>query len=176
MATSDRPKDRTRQGGDSPPESASAALARARKHANAAIAEALAATHALLDAAALTLSGEACADHPLLGPIARLLDGLRAEFAGGATTAEAAALLHSIAEALEHEIERWQARAGSDPEARAVLRAFLGLRELLWEFGVRRQTDRTETAAGPARGARKAGHSKSGRRGKPRVQRVTVEG
>jgi hypothetical protein len=57
-----------------------------------------------------------------------------------------------------------------------VLRAFLGLRELLWEFGIRREPDRTETAGDPARGARKAGHSKSSRRKKPRVQRVTVEG
>jgi hypothetical protein len=47
-----------------------------------------------------------------------------------------------------------------------VLRAFLGLRELLWEFGVRRPDD---GAAGsrPRRAARRA---------RPRVQRVRVEG
>jgi len=176
VATSDRPRDRTRQGEASPPESAAAALARARRHTNAAIAEALAAVRALLDAASLALSGEASADHAVLGPIARILEGLRAQFDGGAATGEAAALIRSIAEALDTEIARWQARAESDPEARAVLRAFLGLRELLWEFGIRREPDRTESAEDPARGARKAGRSKSSRRKKPRVQRVTVEG
>ncbi len=176
MATSDRPKDRTRQREASPPESAAAALARARRHANAAIAEALAAVRALLDAASLALSGDAPADHAVLGPITRILEGLRAEFDAGATTAEAAALLRSIAEALDTEIARWQARAESDPEARAVLRAFLGLRELLWEFGIRREPDRAPSEEEPARGARKAGRSDSRRRKKPRVQRVTVEG
>ena len=67
MATRVGAKDRTRQGETSPPESATAALARARKHSNAAIAEALAAARALLDAAALVLSGEASADHAVLG-------------------------------------------------------------------------------------------------------------
>ena len=178
MPTGDRSRNRTRQTDPEPPERATEALARARKHAHAAIAEALAAVHALLDASSLALSGEASASNTLLSPIARILEGLRAEFDGGAATGEAAALLRSIAEALDVEIARWQARAESDPEARAVLRAFLGLRELLWEFGIRRESDPdpAESEEDPPRGARKAGRSNSRRRKKSRVQRVTVEG
>jgi hypothetical protein len=167
-----------RQGEAAPPENATEAIAQARRHTVSAIAETLAAIRALLDASSLALTGEASANNAVLGPLARILEGLRAEFDGGAATGEAAALLRSIAEALDAEIARWQARAESDPEARAVLRAFLGLRELLWEFGIRREPDPdpAESEKGPPHGARKAGRSKSGRRKKPRVQRVTVEG
>ncbi len=38
---------------------------------------------------------------------------------------------------LDDEIGRWETRGRDDPEARAVLRAFLGVREILWEFGLR---------------------------------------
>ena len=178
MPTSEPPRDRKRQREAPPPESAAEALARARRHTHSAIAEALAAIRALLDASSLALTGEASAANAILGPLARILEGLRAEFDGVAATGEAAALLRSIAEALDAEIARWQARAESDPEARAVLRAFLGLRELLWEFGIRREPDPdpAESEEDPPRGARKAGRSKSGRRKKSRVQRVTVEG
>jgi hypothetical protein len=84
-------------------------------------------------------------------------------------------LLRSIAEALDAEVARWQARAESDPEARAVLRAFLGLRELLWEFGIRPETDANQNDPSSARAARKVGRANSRRRKAPRVQRVTVE-
>ena len=176
MPTSDPPRDRKRQGEAAPPESAAEALARARRHTHTAIAEALAAIRALLDASSLALTGEASAANAILGPLARILEGLRAEFDGGAATGEAAALLRSIAEALDAEIARWQARAESDPEARAVWRAFFGLRELLWEFGIRREPEASgsEKAAKPA--ARKKGRPTSTRGKKPRVQRVTIEG
>ena len=140
MTTSDRSKNQTGQDDPEPPERATEALARARNHTHAAIAEALAAVHALLDASSLALTGEASANNDLLGPIARILEGLRAEFDESATEGEVAALLRSIAEALDAEIARWEARADTDPEARAVWRAFLGLRELLWEFGIRRES------------------------------------
>ena len=94
----------------------------------------------------------------------------------GQAVHEAAALLRSIAEALDAEIARWETRAKTDPEARAVLRAFLGLRELLWEFGIRREPDASESGETSKPAARKKGHSTSTRRKKPRVQRVTVEG
>ena len=175
MPTSDHSRNRTRQDDPKPRERAAEALARARTHTHAAIAEALAAVHALLDASSLALSGEASASNTVLGPIARILEGLRAEFDESATTGEAAALLRSIAEALDAEIARWETRSESDPEARAVWRAFLGLRELLWEFGIRRESDAggRESTAKPA--ARKKGRSTSTRRKQPRVQRVTVE-
>ncbi len=136
-------------------ESTEEALARARSHAFAAAGESVAAIHALLDAAALAASGEPSQLHPVLGPLAKVLADLesRLEHHDSGTR-----ITQAIAEALDVEIARWEQRAEEDPEARAVLRAFLGLRELLWEFGVRR---RNET-------------SRSGRRG-DRVQRVPVE-
>jgi hypothetical protein len=118
-----------------PPESAGEALARARAHARAALAEALAALRALLDAAALGATGVPAADHRGLSGAARLLEGLAADL--DARGGGSASLLASVAEALDAEIARWEARAEDDPDARAVLRAFLGLRELLWEFGMR---------------------------------------
>ena len=173
MSTSDRSRNQTRQ---DDPERAAEALARARKHTRAAIAEALAAVRALLDASSLALTGEASASNTLLSPIARILEGLRAEFDEGETTAEAADLLRSIAEALDAEIARWEKRAETDPEARSVWRAFLGLRELLWEFGIRREPDASGSDAASKPAARKKGRSTSTRPKKPRVQRVTVEG
>jgi len=176
VPTSDRSKNRTQQDDAAPPERAAEAIARARKHTHAAIAEALAAVHALLDASSLALSGEVSASNTLLGPIARILEGLRAEFDESATAADAAALLRSIAEALDAEIARWETRSDTDPEARAVWRAFLGLRELLWEFGVRRESDASGSGEPSKPAARKKGGSTSKRRKQPRVQRVTVEG
>jgi hypothetical protein len=175
VPTGDRSNNRTRQDDAEPPERAAEALARARRHVHAAIAEALAAARALLDASSLAINGESAANNALLGPIARILEGLRAEFDEG-TTGEAAALLRSIAEALDAEIARWETRAESDPEARAVLRAFLGLRELLWEFGIRRESDASGSGETSKPAARKKGRSTSTRRKQPRVQRVTVEG
>jgi hypothetical protein len=176
VPTSEPPKDRKRQGEAAPPESAAEALARARRHTHSAIAEALAAIRALLDASSLALTGEASAANAILGPLARILEGLRAEFDENATTGEAAALLRSIAEALDAEIARWEKRAETDPEARSVWRAFLGLRELLWEFGIRRESDASGSGETSKPAARKKGRSTSTRPKKPRVQRVTVEG
>ena len=176
MPTSDRSRDRTQREEAETAETASEAVARAQRHATAAIAEALAAVGALLDASSLALSGEAAKSNALLGPMARILEGLRAEFNEGKTSSDVAALLRSIAEALDAEIARWEARAKTDPEARAVLRAFLGLRELLWEFGIRRKSDADESREASKRAARKKGRSTSARRKPPRVQRVTIEG
>jgi len=176
VPTGDRSRDRKRQEEAERPERAAEAAARARRHAHAAIVEALASVSALLDASSLALNGQAAARNALFGPIARILEGLRAEIDGSATTGEVAALLHSIAEALDAEIARWERRAETDPEARAVLRAFLGLRELLWEFGIRRESDAGASAKGSTRPARKKGSPTAARRKQPRVQRVTVEG
>jgi septal ring factor EnvC (AmiA/AmiB activator) len=133
-----------------------------------ALAESVAMLHALLDAASLASSGESSEAHRLLGPLARLLEGLAADLQTGARDSS---LLESVAEALDVEIARWEKRAADDAEARAVLRAFLGVRELLWEFGVRRRGHAGGGAPGPARTRR--GPT---RRGGSRVQRVPVEG
>ncbi len=147
-----------------PPESAAEALARAGRHGRQAAAEMLAALHALLDAAALTTGAEPSLAHPLLGPVARLLAELQDRLERGDGGGDAP-LMVAVAEALDAEIARWETRAREDADARAVLRAFLGLRELLWEFGVR-----------PGPGPDGAPSTRQPRRHPPRVQRVRVQG
>jgi hypothetical protein len=143
---------------EAPPATLEEALARAREHGRLALAETLTAIQALLDAAALAGSGRPLRAHRQLAPLARVLEGLASNLGRhGGDSPEP--LLASIAEALDVEIARWEKRARDDIDARAVLRAFLGLREILWEFGVR---------PGPQRARqRPAG---------PRIQRVPVQG
>jgi len=159
------------------PADAVEALARARQHARGAASEALAAVHALLDAAALATSGLPSEANGWLAPLARLLESLSAGLAPDADVMSAP-LLTALAEALDAEIARWETRARDDAEARAVLRAFLGVRELLWELGLRR---RESAPGGPeaARAAPTAGAApRSPRpvRRRARIQRVPVQG
>ncbi len=143
---------------DAATETVQQALNRAAGHARAAAAESAQCLHALLDAAALAANGEPAAATPLLAPLAQLLEAVSVGL-GREEASRGGPLLDAVAEALDEEIRRWEARAREDGEARAVLRAFLGIRELLWELGVRR----TDAAAEPG----PAGHG--------RVQRVPVE-
>jgi len=159
------------------PADAAEALARARQHARSAASEALAAVYALLDAAALATSGLPSEANGMLAPIARLLAGLSDGLAPDADVMSAP-LLTALADALDAEIARWETRARDDAEARAVLRAFLGVRELLWELGLRRREPATGAhdagprAAGPDAGAR----APQPVRRRARVQRVPVQG
>jgi hypothetical protein len=160
------PDDERAEGAETPAE----ALARAAQHGRLALAETARATAALLDAGSLLAGGAPAAGGRLLGPLSRTLDALAAEL--DATAGDAAAgLLAAIAEALDAEIARWELRARDDADARAVLRAFLGLRELLWELGVRRPGEGADVDADPDRAP-----PLRARRAKPRVQRVHVEG
>jgi hypothetical protein len=151
-------------GGAAPPETAAEALARARRHGRAALAEALQAVVALLDAASLASTGVPAEAHRSLSLAAKALAGAASGLAPDADSA----LAQALAGALDAEIARWEPRADDDPEARAVLRAFLGLRELLWELGVRRTP-----ATAPERGAQRAAEPV---RRRPRVERVHVQG
>jgi hypothetical protein len=169
VTPSDDPK------GEAHNESVAEALGRAGLHARSCLTEALAAVHALLDATAQAIGGETAASHYLLGPIAAILERLSAQF-GDDDRGDAAALIHTIAEALDQEISRWEARAENDADARAVLRAFLGLRELLWEFGVRRETSQSNTDGKPKTSARKTKRTPRTRSQKRRVERVPIEG
>ena len=155
------------------PQTADEALARAREHGRAAAAELLRALESLLDAATLATGGAPAAGHPVLGQAARVLAGLSAELSPGDAGASES-LLAALAGALDLEIARWEKRARTDPDARAVLRAFLGLRELLWEFGVRPGPDpepdpEADPGVDPSPRPRRSG-------GRSRVQRVNVEG
>jgi hypothetical protein len=113
------------------------ALEAAATHASAAIAEGLLAGRCVLDAASLAATGVPAPAHATLRRVADWLDrAARLALAGAG--GERSRWLEDVADALAAEIARWEARSRGDPEARAVLRAFLGVREVLWEFGLRR--------------------------------------
>jgi hypothetical protein len=153
---------------DAEAETAREALARAARHARNAGAEATRAVRALLDAVSLIQGGVSAESHAVLSRAAAWLDALAGGLGG---EAEDAALTRALADALDAEIQRWEERAGDDPDARAVLRAFLGLRELLWELGVRRAPN---GRGAPAEGSGAARPRSAAR--KRRVERVTVQG
>jgi len=162
--------------------SPSDALARAARHARLAAAEAIAAWRALAEAGALAAAGVPTARLRGVGGLSRAAAELEAALRGG-EAAGGDGLVSALADALDAEIARWEARSGEDPDARAVLRAFLGLRELLWELGVRAPRQAPPPAAPedvprPARPEprRPVVAAPRGRRAAPRIQRVPVEG
>jgi len=164
---------------DPPAETAAQALERAGTHARRAWGEALAAARAILDAASLGWSGRPSDAHSSLRGLAELLDEQSARFATG-EGAVPASVMNAILEALDQEIERWERQAGEDPDARAVLRTFLGLREILWEFGLRRDSPSRgsgSTSRPRSKPARKnPGELEDKARPPRRVQRVDVQG
>jgi len=143
---------------------------------------------ALVDAAALTAGGRPSEASRVFGPIAKLLDGFAEELSRGGD-GRSTEFLASIAAAIDAEVAHWEARARDDAEARTVLRAFLGLREVLWEIGVKpsgapaaatspkseRQSERSGSRGGAA--PKRGDASASGkRRPGPRGERVPVQG
>ncbi len=148
------------------------ALQRARTHGRRAVSEALLATQALLDAGSISLSGNASEHNRYLSLLSKALEDVSQNLASesGQTSNP---LFSAIVDALDSEIARWQTQADADPEARAVLRAFLGLREILWEVGIRRPPDSPQETS-PKRPKREP-HSRT-RRPPPRIQKVPVEG
>jgi len=163
------------------PQSAEEALARARRHAGAAAAEALRAGRCLLDAASLATAGVPSSSHRSLVRIAGALDELAATLDREPREGVPAAWGEAVLDALDQEIRRWETRSRDDAEARAVLRAFLGLREILWEVGLRPAPD---PGGGAPRGGEDGGGERAGRPDpddareptRPRVQRVRVQG
>lgn len=163
-------------------ESVDRALARARGHARAALGEAALAARALLDALSLAASGVPSDASRVLSFAAAALDdaarGLGRETEGDTS------LLGAVAEALDAEIRRWETRASVDRDARSVLRAYLGLREILWELGLRAPdanarndgSPRDATEARPASAARPATARPSPIRRGPSLQRVHIDG
>jgi hypothetical protein len=155
-----------------PPSHAAEALAEARAHARRAAAEAVAALRALLDAALLASGGEPAAASRL-APLAEALDRLSA-WLSPESAGDADALLRALAEGLDAEIARWEARSREEPEARSVLRAFLAVREVLWELASRfAPTNGAEGEPPPGTDPERPVRRRRGRR---RVERVAVEG
>ena len=162
--------------GTAAPETVEEALSRARTHGRVAAAESVAALQALLDAAALALSGRAAERDAILGPLSRSLEELRGLVAP-ADSHLGSSLLSALFDALDEEIARWEVRSREEPNARSVLRAFLGVREVLWEISSR-GPEPTGSSKKEAPEARKTTRSTgTGRsRRSTRVRRVPVEG
>jgi hypothetical protein len=141
------------------------ALLRARRHARASAAEAVAALRALMDAGVLA-AGRSPSEGTL-APLAETLDNLRAwlDPEGGRDGAD---LMAGVTEALDEEVARWEARSRQDPEARSVLRAFLAVREVLFEVAARRTA--------PKESAAEAAEPPEPTPMPTRVQRISVEG
>jgi hypothetical protein len=141
-----------------------------------AAAESVAALQALLDAASLALAGRPAERDAILGPLSSSLEELRALIAPD-DSRFGSSLLSALFDALDAEIARWEVRSREDPNARSVLRAFLGVREILWEISSRGpEPTSSSRRGGPQAGGKteSAGTGRS-RRG-TRVQRVPVEG
>ncbi len=165
--------------GAPPPRSAEEALDRARRHALTALAEGVAALRSLVDAASLATTGVPGAAHAPLSDALGWIDAAAAR-ARSEAGQPGALWVDTIADALDDEIERWETRARHDPEARAVLRAFLGVREILWEFGLRPHAAAPAEAPASPRAERAAAAGsrapRSARRKATRLQRVPIEG
>lgn len=119
-------------------ETANEALERALKHASVALSEGVASARAVLDAASILISGLPADSQPNLAEIAKTLDQIAAGLSGESPSLRATAI-NTLLSAVDSEISRWEVRSRSDEDARAVLRIFMGLREVLWELGFRRE-------------------------------------
>lgn len=183
--TTQRRADRTRKTASESPgdETAREALERARGHAQSAVSEGLSALRALVDAASLAASGFPADANPALRMVTKSIDVL-AEQLRSDNPMVSPAVVAAVLDALDAEIARWELRSEDDAEARPVLRAFLGVREILWEVGLRRsgaeagkQGDARAQGRSRARAQSPPDDSKSRTRaGRPRVQRLEVQG
>ncbi len=147
-------------------------LRRARDHLGRAALEALEAARALLDASLRASGLHSVAPDGLAGEIGRSLDALISTLREGRSFVVPAGLARPLAEALEVEIARWERRSQTDSDARPVLRAFLGMRELLWEFGVGSPSEPERPRASKARDKAATSSRESA---KTRVQRFDIE-
>ena len=112
------------------------ALGRAAAHGRRALSEALAALGALIEAGGRAALGPEAEQHEWLQPVLASLEGLRSSLEDDEDR-DARDLLASVHAAVDEQIHHWERQSEKDPSARSVLRAFLAVRELLWEFGAR---------------------------------------
>jgi hypothetical protein len=113
------------------------ALARSLQHARNSAAEALLAARALMDALSILLANEPVVRHAdANSPIAHVAEAIErwARTLRGTDPDPYSPGLPAIIEAVENEIARWEERARTDADARTVLQAFQGIREILAEF------------------------------------------
>lgn len=126
------------------------ALGRAAAHARRALSEALAALAALIEAGGRAALGPEAEKQEWLQPVLASLEGLRSSLED-ADDRDARDLLASVHAAVDEQIRHWEGQSDQDPSARSVLRAFLALRELLWEFGARGPDEADSPAPGEGR-------------------------
>lgn len=117
------------------------ALRRAREHLQRAALESVAAARALVDAAVRASGAEAAGRGSLADDLKSALDDWTRSLESDHSFRMPRNLVEPLSRALDAEIARWEKRSSSQEEARLVLRAFLGLRELLWELGMRPDDD-----------------------------------
>lgn len=147
------------------------AIARARIHLEHSLVEGLEAANALFEAATVASGREPEEAQQLAGEIARAIRALMSAARSDGLLDRAASVITPIEQALAAEIKRWEERSKSDPGARPVLRAFLALREMLWEFGVRA----AETDGQKANAAAEPTAPPTPEPARPRVQRFDIE-
>jgi len=152
-------------------ESIADALERARRHSQVALSEGVAAASALLDAASLSVSGGPAVANRSLSELARTLEQV-SDVLAGKPGAVMPGPVRPLLDALDAEIRRWESRSKGDPDARAVLRAFLGLREVLWEIGLRPDE---ESPSPPEQDEGRGRRRENPPPRRPRVQRVEVD-
>jgi len=161
------------------------AIERARGHLDAALRESLEASRALVEAASAAGGMGESAAGGFADEIKSALDNWIARVEDGGALSIPKAVIEPLERALQAEIARWEKRSATDETARPVLRAFLGLRELLWEMGMRGDAeDRDATRGDPdRRGAQNEAASPTHAepsdstppRPGPRVQRFNLE-
>jgi hypothetical protein len=120
------------------------AIDRARRHLRRAAREGLEASRALVEAALLAgyadLESDDRRGKGLAREVMNALDAWIATLDGEGPFRMPTSIAEPLRRAIDAEIARWEQRSAEDESARPVLRAFLGLRELLWEFGMRSET------------------------------------
>jgi hypothetical protein len=151
-------------------DSAEEALQRARTHLQRATLEGLEAARALIQAGMHTSGLATATGDSWVGNVQRSLEELIAGIRENGSFVLPAVFAEPLAEALELEIKRWELRSSTDADARVVLRAFLGLRELLWELGMRPGTSSASDGARSNPNRHEPAHTK-----RDRVQRFNVE-
>jgi hypothetical protein len=155
------------------------AIERARRHLRNAVREGLEASRALVEAA--MFSGDLDSKSPgsrsgggFTAEIRTALDAWISTLDGDDPFRMPESISGPLHRALQVEIDRWEKRSAEDDSARPVLRAFLGLRELLWELGMR------ETASNTGADKKKPpetakSESTTTQKTRPRVQRFDLE-
>ncbi len=143
------------------PETLDQALARSLGHAGNSASEAVLVLRALMDALSIDLVDKTVAEHAEPdSPLAKMSEGLEtwADALRIGSKNPSREAIDALLDALDHQIWQWEAKSRNDDDARGVLRAFLGIREIVWELGM-------------ALGGRPS-ETKAKRGGKPRTRRA----